>query len=226
MDTLKIDGIKSCRASGLLGLAVVAALLFTISNTAMAEDSEDIVALWGSVQPPAVVELKPVTLDPGKTAFLVLDIEELTCNMQRRPRCIDTVPDIKAFLKYAREKGAFVAHSNTGKGSLATILPAVKPQGDEPVVQSSVDKFFHTELESILRARGVETVIISGTTAEGAVIHTATAAAMRGFNVVVPIDGMSAATLYAEQYTAWHLLNGPGSSRKTVLSRFGEITLN
>jgi nicotinamidase-related amidase len=54
-------------------------------------------------------------------------------------------------------------------------------------------------------------VIIAGTTAEGAVLHTATGAAMRGFKVIVPIDGMSAGTLDAEQYTAWYLVNAPGA---------------
>jgi len=39
--------------------------------------------------------------------------------------------------------------------------------------------------------------------------------------VVVPLDGVSAGTLYAEQYTAWHLLNAPGSRGKITLTRFG-----
>ena len=66
-------------------------------------------------------------------------------------------------------------------------------------------------------------MIIAGTTAEGAVLHTATGAAMRGFRVIVPIDGMSAGTLYAEQYTAWHLVNAPGSRRRTTLTKFAMI---
>ena len=66
-------------------------------------------------------------------------------------------------------------------------------------------------------------MIIAGTTAEGAVLHTATGAAMRDFKVIVPIDGMSAGTLDAEQYTAWHLVNAPGSRRRTILTRFDMI---
>ena len=66
-------------------------------------------------------------------------------------------------------------------------------------------------------------MIIVGTTAEGAVLHTATGASMRGFQVIVPIDGMSAGTLYAEQYTAWHLVNAPGKRRRTTLTRFDMI---
>ena len=81
-----------------------------------------------------------------------------------------------------------------------------------------MDKFFNTELEDILKKLGVGTVIITGTTAEGAVLHTATGASMRGLSVIVPVDGMSAGTLYAEQYTAWHLLNAPGTRARTSLT--------
>jgi len=147
----------------------------------------------------------------------------LTCNLERRPRCIASVPKIKGFLDRARNNGVAVVYSLTSRGEIETILPGVTPQGKEPVVKSSVDKFFNTELEKILREKGIKTVIIVGTTAEGAVLHTATGAAMRGFKVIVPVDGMSAGTLYAEQYTAWHLLNAPGTRRSTTLTRFDMI---
>ena len=89
----------------------------------------------------------------------------------------------------------------------------------EPIVKASVDKFYGTELEAFLRRKGVKSVLIVGTAAEGAVLHTATAAAMRGFDVVVPVDGMSSSEIYAEQYTAWHLVNAPGSRRRARLTR-------
>ena len=116
-----------------------------------------------------------------------------------------------------------VVYSLTGRGTKETILPEVAPKTDEPIVQSSVDKFFKTDLDKILQGKGIKTVIIAGTTAEGAVLHTATGAAMRGYNVIVPVDGMSAGNLYAEQYTAWHLINAPGSRRRTTLTRFDMI---
>ncbi|MEW6594202.1 MAG: hypothetical protein AB1413_04940 [Thermodesulfobacteriota bacterium] len=36
--------------------------------------------------------------------------------------------------------------------------------------------------------------------------------------MVVPLDGMTSATLYAEQYTAWHLMNAPGTKGKVILT--------
>jgi len=46
---------------------------------------------------------------------------------------------------------------------------------------------------------------------------------MRGFKVIVPVDGMSAGSLYAEQYTSWHLINAPGSRKRTTLTKFNLI---
>ena len=54
-------------------------------------------------------------------------------------------------------------------------------------------------------------MIVTGTAAHGAVLNTAAAAALLGFKVILPVDAMSADP-YAEQYTAWHLANGPAAS--------------
>ena len=44
-----------------------------------------------------------------------------------------------------------------------------------------------------------------GTQAQTAVLHTGAGASFRGYNAVVPIDGMSSDTAFPELYTAWHL---------------------
>jgi nicotinamidase-related amidase len=197
-------------------------VLFSNSHVC-ASDDKTIVELWDTVKAPAPVELKVVKLNPQETAFLILDMEGRTGNSKDQPRCVASVSKIKGFLDQAKGKGVAVVYSLTRTGKPETILPDVAPVGHEPIVKSSVDKFFNTDLEKILLEKGIKTVVIAGTTAEGAVLHTATGAAIRGLQVIVPIDGMSAGTLYAEQYTAWHLINAPGSRQKTTLTRFDMI---
>lgn len=214
--------VKTKEVVSIFAVIAVAAHLFSGSET-YAESNGTIIDLWGEAKTPSVVELQRSKLDPEKTAFLILDIEERTCNRERRPRCLSSVPNIRKFLDRARKNNVFVVYSLTSTGTPESILADVAPTGAEPIVQSSVDKFYNTKLEDILRNRKIESVIISGTTAEGAVIHTATGAAMRGFNVIVPVDGISAGTLYAEQYTCWHLVNAPGSRKSTVLTTFDLI---
>ena len=213
-------------ASGpwLVGLALAAG---AVAAMAMASDkaAPSVFDVWDKVKAPPPPKLEAVKLEAKTTALLILDIEKLTTNAQRRPRAVASVPRIAALLAKARAAGMPVAYSLTSRAEPETILKEVTPRKGEPIVKASVDKFHGTRLEAILKKKGVKTVLVVGTAAEGAVLHTATAAAIRGFDVVVPVDGMSSSELYAEQYTAWHLVNAPGSRRRTRLTRTDMIQI-
>ena len=183
--------------------------------------AQTIVDEWNSVKVPPAPGLKPVTIDPKVSALLVLDIVKQTC--PPRPRCVASVPKIQRLLTQARGKGVAVIHSLVPGGSVADIFPEVAPQGGEPVVTSGPDKFFGTDLEKILKDKGVQTVIVVGTAANGAVLYTASGAALRGLKVIVPVEGMAAGDPYIEQYTAWHLVNAPRVSAQVTLTRMDMI---
>jgi nicotinamidase-related amidase len=106
-----------------------------------------------------------------------------------------------------------VFHSNTSRGSRETILPSVTPRDDEPVVKTSVNKFFQTKLDDYLKAKNIKTVIVCGTTAFGAALHTATGATQHGYKVILPVDCVPGGSLYEEQAAVWSLINGPGTAR-------------
>ena len=181
--------------------------------------TDTIIEEWFRVQTPPPPALERISVDTRTTALLILDIQNQNCNAERRPRCVATLSGIRRLLATARDRGMCVVYSLTSRASEADIREEVAPREGEPVVRAGVDKFFGTELEGILRARRIETVVLAGTSAHGAVLHTAAGATMRGFRVVVPVDGMSASDVYAEQYTAWHLANSPGTARRTTLTR-------
>lgn len=205
-------------------VAVVAATVL-LSPAGSAHAYEDVVARWAEVRPPVTPELVPVTVDPADTALFILDIEERTCNEERRPRCLETVPRIAAFLERAREAGMPVAYSLTSSGTPATILPPVKPVGGETIVRASVDKFLGTKLDAFLKDKGIKTVIVCGTAAHGAVLHTATGVGQRKLKLIVPVDGLSAADLYTEQAAVQLLKTGPGTARTVTLTRFDMISV-
>ncbi|GAU07388.1 cysteine hydrolase [Desulfoplanes formicivorans] len=198
-------------------------LLFCLLPCAAMAASID--EIWDEVSPPDLPEIRTVTVAPATTALLVLDIEELTCNQARRPRCLETVPRIAALIKRARAAGLPVVYSMTPRGTLDTMLPPVTPEPGEPVVHSSVDKFWNTDLEDILKSKGITSVIVTGTAAHGAVLHTATAAGFRGMHVVLPVDCLSAADPYVEQATIILLKTGPGTSKRISLTRSDRITI-
>lgn len=84
---------------------------------------------------------------------------------------------------------------------------------------AGTDKFINTNLEQQLRNKGIKTVIAIGAAAHGAVLHTAASVAFRGFDVLVPLDLIAPENPYAEQYTAWHIVNAPRLSERIKLTR-------
>jgi isochorismate hydrolase len=151
---------------------------------------------WASVKPEPAPELKPVTIDTKTTALLVMDLAKGTCNNERRPRCVASIPAIAKFMNEARAKGVTIINTVAGQGTAADILPDVAPKEGEPVLTGTVaDKFVRTELEKILKDKGITTVVAVGTAAQGAVLYTGSQAAFRGFKVIVPVDGATSESL-------------------------------
>lgn len=196
---------------------------FFLCQGAAPASAQTIVDEWATVQAPKPPELKPVTLDPKTTALLVLDFVKQTCNAERRPRCLTSVPKVQALLKLARDKGVVVVHSITTAATPADIAKELTPVEGEPIVKAPADKFFKTDLEKILNDKGIKMVVIVGTAAQGAVLNTASQAAFRGLQVIIPLDGMSAENTYFEQYTAYHLANAPGVGQQVTLTKIDLI---
>lgn len=185
--------------------------------------AQSIVDEWQSVKIPPAPELKEVKLDPGTTALLLLDFNKQTCNEKTRPRCISSIPAVAKLLKKVRDNGGKVIYSLSPGAAVADIAKELSPVGDEPAVTSGPDKFLGTDLEKIIKEKGIKTVIVTGTAAHGAVLYTASGAALRGTQVVVPVDGLSAENPYAEQYTVWHLKNAPRVSNQVTLTKTTSI---
>lgn len=196
---------------------------FFLCQFVIPASAQTIVDDWSKVQAPKPPELKPVTLDPKTTALLVLDFVKQTCNAERRPRCLTSVPHVQALLKLARGKGVSVVYSITTAATPADVLKDVAPLEGEPIVKSSADKFFKTDLEKILNDKGIKTVVVVGTAAHGAVLYTASQAAFRGMQVIIPVDGMSSENTYFEQYTVYHLSNAPGVGQQVTLTKIDMI---
>jgi nicotinamidase-related amidase len=182
---------------------------------------QTIIDEWKSVPVPPPPELKAVTPDVKTTALLILDMQTALTN---NPRGTASIAKVQLLLQAARAKGMLVVYSLTPTGAPADIVPQLTPVQGDPMVQSTVDKFYKTDLERILLDRGIKTVIVTGTAAHGAVLYTATGAAVRGFQVIVPVEGMSATDPYAEQYTAWHMLNSPGTRNRATLTKVSMIS--
>ena len=197
----------------LLPLAALAAVL----SYSAPSSAETIIDEWPNVKAPPPPQLQSVTLDPKMTALLMIDIIKQTCNMQRRPRCVAMIPQVQKLLAESRAKGVYVIYALFPSPSPATFpdpkisdyVPELAPKGDEPVVTSFVDKFIlgdkDTGLQKMLKDKGITTIVPVGVTSHNGVLFTAVDAALRGFNVVVPVDGMAGNNAYEDQVAAYTL---------------------
>ena len=197
-------------------LSALAALAAVLSY-ALPSSAETIIDEWANIKVPPPPELKSVTLDPKTTAILVIDIIKQTCNEQRRPRCVAAIPKIEKLLAAARASNVTVIYSLFPSPSPATFpntvitdyVPALAPKGNEPVVTAFVDKFMlgdkDTGLQRILKDKGITTLVPVGITSHNGVLFTSVSAALRGFNVVVPVDGMAGNNAYEDQAAVYTL---------------------
>jgi len=215
------------RIPNLLAVATLA----VASIYAAPAPAQTIVDEWANIKAPAPPELKPVTLEPKTTALLVMDLIKQTCNENARPRCVASIPKVAKLLAAARASGVTVIYTiipSAGPGNpvpvIGDTLQGVAPKGDEPVITSFVDKFIlgnkDTGLEKMLKDKGITTIVAVGTATNGAVLYTSSAAALRGFNVIVPVDGMSGTgqIVYDEQAVAYTLTHAPVLSPKITLT--------
>lgn len=205
------------------GTLAVAALMAGICAASAA--AQTVIDEWQSAKLPPPPALKPATLQPAETALLVMDFTRQTCGAQRRPRCAASVPKVQKLVAGARAKGVLVIYSVAVAGSTpADILEDLTPAAGELVLPPlGPDKFVNSDLEKILKEKGIKTVVALGTQAQTSVLHTGATAALRGFNVIVPVDGMSSDDVFPELYTAWHLATAARISAKVTLTRLDMI---
>jgi nicotinamidase-related amidase len=188
----------------------VAVSIAVLAALAVQSKANDITTDWTSVKPPPVPELKPVTVDAKTTALLVLDFMKGNCGA--RPRCIATVPSVKKLIDEARAHNMPVFYTLVGQDPTPAgmVDQRLAPDASSLRIEGSggADKFINSNLDQGLKGKGIKTVIITGTSAQGAVGGTTNGATQRGYKAVVPVDGMSSEDAYNEQYAAWHIYKG------------------
>ena len=125
---MKTYGREILLKSTLIGwsLAVVICLLWTPAF------SQTIIDEWSTVKVPPAPELKSVKIDPKVTALLMLDFNKQTCNAERRPRCIASIPKVQKLLTEARAKGIPVIYSLSAGAAVADIAKELAPLAGEP----------------------------------------------------------------------------------------------
>lgn len=184
-----------------------------------------------TLQMPSPPDPVPVVLNPATTALLIFDIVDPICT--RQPNCTGKmVPAISSLLARARKAGVTVAFG-TRAPTMSTWLPEVLPApGDIKIESQAQDRFYNTDLDKALKAKGITTLILAGWKVSGSVTYTSVGATLRGYTVVVPVDASLDATDYEIAIGLFQILhqhsanatNEPLKDRASTLSRTDLIT--
>ena len=154
-----------------------------------------------------------VTLNPRSTALIVVDMQVDFASPKGKlfvQESRQTIPKIRSLVSNARKMKLPViftqdwhraddaefliwpAHAVEGTPG-AQVIPELKPlRSDYFIRKRTYDAFFATDLDLLLRQKGVKDLIISGTVANICVLHTAGSASLRRYEVIVAIDTLSA----------------------------------
>jgi nicotinamidase-related amidase len=200
-------------------MAIRSALLFLWITLSAA-------GVWAAQEGPNRPEAKPLTLDSKSTTVLVLDLNA-RCDDPKQV-CSKITAPLGDFLDKARTAGVPIIYTVSGAakgkpiGELAA--PLRHKESEKVIYPDGFDKFFGGELEAFLKDKGAKTLIITGSSTNAAVLYTATTAArMHRYNVVIPMDGVNAATNYEQEYAIHQFTVLPSQANK--LFQFTHLSL-
>jgi nicotinamidase/pyrazinamidase len=115
------------------------------------------------------------------------------------------IPNIKQLIEQNRTKSHIVyvcdAHSEFDKefqiwpkhclkGTKgAQIVDELRPNSNDFIVhKATYDGFYNTVLDELLKNLGVDKIVIAGCVSNICILHTASSAVLRGYNVEIPLD--------------------------------------
>jgi nicotinamidase-related amidase len=186
-----------------------------------------------TLQMPSPPEPVAVVLDRATTALLVFDIVDPICT--RQPNCTGKmVPAISALLAKARQAGVTIGYG-TRAPTMSKWLAEVAPgPGDIKIESQAQDRFYNTDLDKALKAKGITPLVLAGWKVSGSVTYTSVGATLRGYTVVVPVDASLDATDYEVAIGLFQILhqhssnptNEPLKTAASTLSRTDLITFS
>lgn len=143
----------------------------------------------------------PDALDPARSALVLVDLMDRIVALPLEPRkgteVLSTAEELARAFRSAgapvvlvRVERPGVTEQPPGSG----LVPGLAHEGDLKVVKRTVGAFQGTDLDALLRARGVRTLVLGGIATNLGVESTARAAGDLGYDLVFVEDAMSALT--------------------------------
>lgn len=165
------------------------------------------------VEVPPIPVAEKVELPAESTALIIVDMQNdfvKPGGRLRVPSAEATIEPIRRLLERARKHGVMTIFTqdthywrdpefdiwgeHVVKGTWGwQIIDELKPvQGEIVVEKTRYDGFYGTPIDDLLRVNRIQKVVVVGTVANICVLHTASSAALRWYEIYMPMDGISA----------------------------------
>ncbi|ALO12011.1 Nicotinamidase or isochorismatase family protein [Streptomyces venezuelae] len=168
------------------------------------------------------------SLDPGRTALVLVDLMERIVALPLAPRPgTDVLAAAARLADTFRAAGAPVVHIRVERPNIATqppgseLVPDLVQAGDHVVVKRTIGGFHDTGLHALLTGAGATTLVLGGIATNLGVESTARAAGDLGYDLVFAEDAMTALT--ADEHRASVELDFP---RLGTVAPVSAITLD
>jgi hypothetical protein len=177
-----------------------------------------------TLQMPATPDPARVTLDPKTTALIVLDYVEDICNNQVTCKT-KMLPAMTPFMERVRKAGLTVAYGTRAPNQTKWLKEVAPAPGDIRVTNTAQDRFYGTDLDKELKAKGIKTLIMVGWKISGSVTYTSVGAMAHEYTVVIPMDTTSAGSDYETTIGFYNVLNSGNANLANQPLKPNAVTL-
>src|SRR5215831_18236036 len=177
-----------------------------------------------SLQMPATPDPVRVTLDPKTSALVVLDYVEDICNNQASCKT-KMLPAMTPFMEKVRKAGLTVAYGTRAQNQTKWLKEVAPAPGDIRITNTAQDRFYNTDLDKELKAKGIKRLIMVGWKISGSVTYTSVGAMAHDYTVVIPVDTTSASSDYETTIGFYNVLNSGNANLANQPLKPNAVTL-
>ena len=177
-----------------------------------------------TLQMPATPDPAHVTLDPKTTALIVLDYVEDICNNQVSCKT-KMLPAMTPFMEKVRRAGLTVAYGTRAQNQTKWLKEVSPAPGDIRITNTAQDRFYNTDLDKELKAKGIKRLIMVGWKISGSVTYTSVGAMAHDYTVVIPVDTTSASSDYETTIGFYNVLNSGNANLANQPLKPNAVTL-
>ena len=172
--------------AGLVGASRPALVVIDIQKDFVAEDGFCGLAGADLTTMPAAIDRIERMIDAARSAAIPVVFVRLFTTPES-----DSPAMLRLMERRGRAGGAGLCRTDTPGAEYHRVRPAA---GDVEVIKRRYDAFLETDLDARLRARGIDTLLVTGVSTDCCVDSTARAAFQRDYDVFIVSDACAAAS--------------------------------